>query len=89
MVGIKRVNLYIFLAVFLVAAVVVTARSYSQAKDNWDDLKFAAYQDCLQFFDPATGRVYIYSGINGTLDRVWELKDLGKDLEEVYARNPE
>lgn len=53
------------------------AQAYSK-----DDIEFSTTNIGLYFFDTTGGKVYKY-GNNGRLANIYQLKELGQDLEQV------
>lgn len=60
--------------------------SFSQVSTDWSTVTFATHRNAYKFFDHSTGKLYVYSDIDGRLDSIWALEELGKDLQGVYQR---
>ena len=78
-----------FLAILILTFLVLVANlirpiggeRFAQAYSK-DDIEFSTTHVGLYFFDATSGKVYKY-GNNGRLVNIYQLKELGQDLERV------
>ena len=70
----KKIKFFVFFIVFLVTAGLIAFRSFSQGKNDWNNLSFATHRNSIKFFDHASGKIYMYSESDGKLSEICMLE---------------
>jgi hypothetical protein len=69
---------------FLLLCVVSSAKSQQEPKANWSDLKIVTYASGLTgFFDPNSGKLYVYDSNLENCFVVRQLIALGKPMKKL------
>ena len=72
-----------FLFLIVVIMLLVFGLRTSFGADSWSKVSFAASGTDLKFFDHTTGKIYIYSEIDGKLYGSYQLTELGQNMERT------
>lgn len=63
---------------------VMSASTLSAEKSRFAQVTFATHTTVLKFFDPSTGKIYVYSEHDGSILQIWQIQSLGKNLKMIY-----
>ena len=82
----KKVT-FIFL-VIMVSFIIggLSLRAFSQEKTDLRNISLSTQDGILNFFDSASGTVYMYSESTGRLMATYKIQKLGQDLEKTEQR---